>query len=187
MQRKVKGFTLIELLIVLALISVLAGILIVVIRPQEIFRRARDAQRQTDLNNVMKAIDTYLADTNITPIWCSSNMISFSRSGSNAGANGWPSAPAGYTVTSTDSVALNGTGWVRLPLASSTLVNLSSLPQDPINNIAGGINYVYAFVCSNTLGQYELNGILESNPSAMQNDGGNQTGLYEIGPNKNLY
>ncbi|MER3581330.1 MAG: hypothetical protein C4347_00495, partial [Patescibacteria group bacterium] len=62
-----KGFTLIELLIVLALISILAGILIVVIKPQEIFARARDSQRTGDLNNVARALDTYLADMTTNP------------------------------------------------------------------------------------------------------------------------
>jgi len=183
-----KGFTLIELLIVLALISILAGILIVVIKPQEIFRRARDSQRMADLRNVASAIEAYLADTNLTsPTWCTASTTSFSKSGITSAPANWPTIPSGYTVTSTDSVAIDGTGWVKIPLSASTLVNLSALPQDPINGVVGSVAYVYAFVCSPTLGAYELDAKLEANTGAMQTDGGNQTFLYEVGSNKNLY
>ncbi|MDT7868269.1 MAG: type II secretion system protein [Candidatus Pacebacteria bacterium] len=185
-----KGFTLIELLIVLALISILAGILIVVIKPQEIFRRARDAQRKGDLSNVQRAIDAYLADVmqnpNISVNWCTTSTISYSYPFTSAPA-GWPPT-TGYTATGTTSTAVNGTGWVRyVTLASSTLVNLSSLPLDPLNSTVGGTGYFYAFVCTGNAGEYELDAKLEGDTSSMQNDGGNQDGLYEVGPNKNLY
>jgi len=185
-----KGFTLIELLIVLALISILAGILIVVIKPQEIFRRARDAQRKGDLSNVQRAIDAYLADVmqnpNISVNWCTTSTISYSYPFTSAPA-GWPPT-TGYTATGTTSTAVNGTGWVRyVTLASSTLVNLSSLPLDPLNSTVGGTGYFYAFVCTGNAGEYELDAKLEGDTASMQNDGGNQDGLYEVGPNKNLY
>jgi prepilin-type N-terminal cleavage/methylation domain-containing protein len=188
-----KGFTLIELLIVLALISILAGILIVVIKPQEIFRRARDTQRKGDLSNVQRAIDAYLADVmqnpNISVNWCPgpTSTISYSYPFTSAPA-GWPAVPSGYTATGTTSTAVNGTGWVRyVTLASSTLVNLSSLPLDPLNSTVGGTGYFYAFVCTGNPGEYELDAKLEGDTASMQNDGGNRTDLYEVGPNKNLY
>ncbi len=186
-----KGFTLIELLIVLALISILAGILIVVIKPQEIFRRARDTQRKGDLSNVQRAIDIYLADVmqnpDISVNWCLTSTISYSYPFTSAPA-GWPPIPSGYTATGTTSVAVNGTGWVRyVTLASSTLVNLSSLPLDPLNSTVGGTGYFYAFVCTGNAGEYELDAKLEGDTASMQNDGGNRTDLYEVGPNKNLY
>jgi prepilin-type N-terminal cleavage/methylation domain-containing protein len=185
-----KGFTLIELLIVLALISILAGILIVVIKPQEIFRRARDAQRKGDLNNVQRAIDAYLADVmqnpNISVNWCPTSTISYSYPFTSA-PSGWPTT-TGYTATGTTSTAVNGTGWVRyVTLASSTLVNLSSLPLDPLNSTLGGTGYFYAFVCTGNVGEYEIDAKLEGDTASMQNDGGNRTDLYEVGPNKNLY
>jgi prepilin-type N-terminal cleavage/methylation domain-containing protein len=186
-----KGFTLIELLIVLVLISILAGILIVVIKPQEIFRRARDTQRKGDLSNVQRAIDAYLADVmqnpNVSVNWCPGNTISYSFPTTSAPGN-WPAVPAGYTATGTTSTAVNGTGWVRyVTLASSTLVNLSSLPLDPLNSTLGGTGYFYAFVCTGNVGEYELDAKLEGDTASMQNDGGNRTDLYEVGPNKNLY
>jgi len=185
-----KGFTLIELLIVLSLISILAGILIVIIRPQEIFRRARDTQRKGDLSNVSRAIDTYLADMmqlGQTVNWCPENTISWSSPFTSA-PSGWPTVPSGFTATGTNSTNIDGTGWVRyVTLASSTLVNLPSLPLDPLNNTVGGVGYFYAFICRTNVGEYELNAKLEADTNAMQNDGGSENSLYEVGPLKNIY
>ena len=189
-----KGFTLIELLIVLALISILAGILIVVIKPQEIFVRARDSQRKGNLASVARAIDTYVADLSQSGSainWCPANTISWSYTGTYPPA-GWPGVPSGYTATGTNSTAVNGTGWVRyITFASSSLVNLSTLPLDPLNQTVGGVGYFYAFVCTSNIGEYELNAKLEKDTASMQNDGGNQntgpTLLYEVGSNLNLY
>jgi prepilin-type N-terminal cleavage/methylation domain-containing protein len=53
-----KSFTLIELLIVLALISILATILMLTIKPGGIFSKARDTKRINDLKNIEKIMDT---------------------------------------------------------------------------------------------------------------------------------
>jgi len=191
-----KGFTLIELLIVLALISILATILIVVIKPQEIFVRARDSKRVGDLSNVAKALDAYLADITTNPnlptVWPASGFscntqTSFSTS-TTSNPPGWATSTGSgvTTITGTNSTLINGTGWVRVPLASSTLVNLSSLPLDSLNSIVGGVGYFYNFTCGSDF-TYELDAKLERDTGSMQNDGGNNLNLYEVGTNKNLY
>jgi len=57
-----KGFTLIELLIVIAIIAVLAAVVIVALNPAQRFADARDARRQSDLENVAAALKTSQVD-----------------------------------------------------------------------------------------------------------------------------
>ena len=195
---KEKGFTLIELLIVLALIAILAAILIVIVNPGQIFIRARDTQRQGDLRNLSTAVDTLLAEISINNLnvdWpergnCSSTspgdiFFSVVPPSSTTPPSGWPSLPAGANATGTLSIDVNGNGWVPLNFSAASTLNLSSLPVDPRNNTSvGGFTFAYSFACTTNYG-YEFAARLEGNTTLMQNDGGNQANLYEVGPDKN--
>lgn len=65
MRKSKSGFTLVELLIVVVIIVILAAITIVVYRGAQ--GRARDAQRVTDITNIMKALSTYYGDNSVYP------------------------------------------------------------------------------------------------------------------------
>jgi len=147
---KEKGFTLIELLIVLALIAILAAVLIVVIKPGQIFMRARDTQRSGDLKNLSQAVDAYTTELAQNPSmsWptrgtCSSTTpgnIFFSTTttagGGTAPFPGWPNIPTGGTATGTNSTAIDGTnGWVPLNFGLVPVINLPQLPNGwvPLN------------------------------------------------------
>ncbi|GIW67457.1 MAG: hypothetical protein KatS3mg096_325 [Candidatus Parcubacteria bacterium] len=198
-----KGFTLVELLVVLALIAILAAVLIVVIRPAEIFRRGRDTQRQGDLRNLAAAVDAYLTEVAINPslAWpargsCSNIFFSVTTT---ANPTGWPTMPSGYTATGTTSNSSAGTGWVPLNFNQVSVINLPQLPLDPRNGQTGTVNgtnvtFAYAFSCSPDF-NYEFAAKLEGPTSTMAADGGNRNCttsgadcLYEVGPGKgNLY
>lgn len=62
-----KGFTLVELMIVIAILAILAAVVIFALNPAELFRRARDSQRMSDLRVLSSALSYYLADVT-TPI-----------------------------------------------------------------------------------------------------------------------
>lgn len=54
------GFTLIEILLVVAAIAVLAGIVIVAINPTKTLAQMRNAERQSEINTIYKAVSQYL-------------------------------------------------------------------------------------------------------------------------------
>lgn len=55
-MRNQRGFTLIELLIVIAIIAILAAAVFVALDPVTRFRKARDATRYSDAENILNAI-----------------------------------------------------------------------------------------------------------------------------------
>lgn len=66
-MRESKGFTLIELVVVVAIISVLAAVLVVVLNPLKQFQRARDAQRRNTLKQLQGLLERYYNDHDAYP------------------------------------------------------------------------------------------------------------------------
>lgn len=61
MYRK-KGFTLLELLVVMAILGVLASVLVVSINPARQFAKARDVERESDLQGIVAAVFQYASE-----------------------------------------------------------------------------------------------------------------------------
>ncbi len=60
--RKGRGFSIIEILLVVAAITILAGIVIVAINPGKQFMEIRNTQRVSDVNKILAAINHYMVD-----------------------------------------------------------------------------------------------------------------------------
>ena len=70
-----KAFTLLEILLVVAAISILAGIVIIAINPSKQLGDTRNAQRQSDVETLSNALYQYAIDNNgLLPSGIDSNL-----------------------------------------------------------------------------------------------------------------
>lgn len=88
--RKQAGFTLIELLIVIAIIGILSTIATVTLGSSQ--RRARDAQRKSDLKQVQNALEAYFNNSASYPTATAGGGIT----GATGGTNGWGGSWTNY-------------------------------------------------------------------------------------------
>ena len=61
-QKSVKGFTLIEILVVVALIAILTAITFIAINPAKNFADTRNAQRSSDVTQILNAVTQYTSE-----------------------------------------------------------------------------------------------------------------------------
>lgn len=191
-----KGFTLLELLIVMAVLAILASILLVVVKPQQIFSKARDTQRKSDMRNLQMALETYLTEAGSSP-----NLAfgSVTANASCVGGSGtvivWTSAGSGTTVTppsgfgklnASSTIGTDGTGWLPVNFAGVASLNLSALPVDPTNSATDATPSLYYSYACKTNSTYELDANLENMTADETSDGGNNNALYEAGTDKTI-
>lgn len=108
MKKTKKGFTLLEILLVVAAISILAGIVIIAINPGKQLGETRDAQRWSDVNAVLNGVYQYALDNN--------GLL-----------------PTGITTTDTEICKTGGTctGLVDLGVLTTNQKYLVAIPRDP--------------------------------------------------------
>ena len=81
-----KGFTLLELLIVIGIIAILSIVLVIMINPSEMFKKARDSQRMSDLATLKTAIEVYKTNSRTPAL----------AGGTNTGCKGTTSSDTNY-------------------------------------------------------------------------------------------
>ena len=186
---KIESFTLVELLIVLALISILATVLIVIIKPGIIFSKARDTKRIADIKNIEKTIDSLSTEQNFYELnYASPNIVYLSLQDTSSTCGSYlsqlPSLPSGWSYhCSATPTNIDGTGWIPIPFSNFPIINISQLFIDPLNKPP----YYYSFVVG---GSYEVTAKLEDIPKnkghISANDNGDNPLIFEAGTNKNL-
>lgn len=94
---KSKGFTLIELLVVIAIIGILAAVVMVALGSAR--DKAKDARLQSDIRNLMSAVELYKNDNNAAPVAANFAALATAlQSGDTKYISASPTAPYGnYT------------------------------------------------------------------------------------------
>ncbi len=131
--RRIRGFTLIEILVVLAIIAILVALILANFNTSR--RKARDAQRQSDLTQIQLSIEQYYDDYSLYP-----TCVATGGDPSNTGfLSGCPSATYNLCIGTT----VNHYG--LLSALNTIPAYISSIPNDPLNaHSATGYEYVYA-------------------------------------------
>ncbi len=57
-----KGFTLIELLVVIGILAILLAVTLIAINPARQFAQANNAQRRSDINSILNAVNQFVVD-----------------------------------------------------------------------------------------------------------------------------
>ena len=113
-----KGFTLIEILLVVAVIVILAGIVIVAVNPGRQLGQANDAQRETEVGDILSAVNQYQIDNG-------GSLPSAINQGSECPAGGSTDSEIAKTNATSTS------GLIDLSDLTDNETYLSSIPADP--------------------------------------------------------
>lgn len=171
-----KGFTLLELLIVIAIIAILSIALVFMLNPAETLKKARDAQRISDLKTVKTALGIMLTASSTPSLdsggsMCTTNstggagglkiaysatttpIMTFASNTAGSDGNGVTFVSA-YIVSGSNAGKVDGTGWIPVNLKALTGgTPISSFPVDPVNTLAAtaatSTDLVYRYACQN--------------------------------------
>ncbi|MDD5547682.1 MAG: prepilin-type N-terminal cleavage/methylation domain-containing protein [Candidatus Pacebacteria bacterium] len=191
------SFTLIELVVVLGILAILATVTVIVIRPDQLFKQARDSQRLSDLQSINTALSLFQAAGGTSMGTANVVYISLPATDGDTDCDEYsslPDLPAGYSYHCAPEGTyrdIDGTGWLPLDFASfASLVGsmFATLPIDPSNTTTGNLFLSYI-----PGGSWHLATALESEKYKMggssdstSDDGGSFPELYEIGNDMTL-
>ncbi len=124
---KRSGFTLLEIILVVALISILAGIVILAINPSKQIADTNNAQRRADVNTIINAVYQYAIDNN-------------------------GQLPASITTTQTEICRTNavcGMGFIDLSVLTFNQEYIPEIPIDPTGSSTAGTGYTISRTVNN--------------------------------------
>ncbi len=137
MKKSTSAFTLIELMTVVAIIAILAVSTFVAYTGAQ--ARARDAVRQEDISNLVKALEQYYSDNGAYPIPSGTSSV--------INSNWYTSGDSSWTTFSS---ALTGI------IDTVPVDPLKTVNGDPLNVGSYGYAYFSGYYCGSTPGQWYL-------------------------------
>lgn len=155
-----KGYSFVELLLILSVIIVAFTFVVMFIHPPNKQKKARDTVRLSDAIVLSRAVEEYNLDNGSLPD--TDNTLRVSNT-----------LPVGNTGPLE---GISGNGWIDATFTGY----LTKLPIDPVNTGS----FIYSYKRNGTV--YEINMVLENSSSEMQNDGGNNSNVYELGSSLTL-
>lgn len=129
--KKLSGFTLLEILLVVAAISILAGIVIVAINPTKQLGDTRNAERRVDVNTILNAVYQYSLDAQALPATITTTSTEVCRTG-----------------------AASCVGLIDLLVLTTNQKYIVSIPIDPQSTSTDGAGY---FVSKSVNGRVTVN------------------------------
>ncbi|MCL4406273.1 MAG: prepilin-type N-terminal cleavage/methylation domain-containing protein [Patescibacteria group bacterium] len=185
-----QGFTLVELLLVIGILGIMGGITVLVLRPAELLKQARDSERLADMKTLSQLFTSYT--TQVSELYGNPQNIYLSLPDTNPDCSSYslPDLPSGYSyhcVSTANLKKVDGTGWIPVNFNSIPGGSpIAVLPVDPANNAS----YYYSFVEG---GSYKLSTEMESatyrpagDSLVTVKDNGTDVFLYEVGTNMTL-
>ena len=148
-KKSIQGFTLIEMLIVIAVISILAGIVLVGITGFQ--SGARDTKRIGDLRGMQNTLELFYTRCGHYPM-DGAGGCGIATGGSGSGTVTWGQAAAG--------------GLAKTLLDVGIISDLKDLPMDP----KAGVSNQYAYAYGDGGYSYVIRASLENQNAAMNDD-----------------
>ncbi|MEI6396897.1 MAG: type II secretion system protein [Candidatus Taylorbacteria bacterium] len=141
-----RGFTLLEILLVVAIISILAGIVIVAINPAKQLGDARNAQRRADVSTILSAVYQYVIDNNGTvPAAVATNASNYVSASTTCAAIKLVDADEICKSNATSCTGYSALGNFLATSTSGGVSYVTSMPTDPSATSTGaGTGYYIA-------------------------------------------
>jgi prepilin-type N-terminal cleavage/methylation domain-containing protein len=147
-KKTMKGFTLIEILVVVALIAILTAITFIAINPAKNFADTRNAQRSSDVVQILNAITQYTSEQNNTL----SSLIALKPSNTAIPTCNASTDPAVYVPL----MAFIGTSAGNVNLTGLVDAYIVGIPYDPSTGVSDGTNTAYK-ICQTAGGRVQIN------------------------------
>jgi len=187
-NQQVNGFTLLELLIVVGILGILASVVVLVLNPAEIIKRAQDGKRLSDIGSLNDSINLFKVDEGTGYGDVNTVYISIPDTSATCANLTLLSLPGGWSYACATEANLrntDGTGWVPVDFSSiSTGAPISKLPIDSANDDGGELYYSY--VADSAEWELNTNLLSEQQLGKETSDGGDDPAKYEKGTNLTL-